>query len=373
MASQKSTAENRYQARVARAYDAVYARTLRRRAEGLRVTLDAATDRYIFLSDLHRGADNGADDFRRTERALNAALAYYNRLGYTLVLIGDVEELWEERPTAAVKAHARSYGLEVPFHKAGRYIRIWGNHDDEWQYPARVHTFLDPVYGPPAVQVHESLLIDVVDGDTSLGSLFVVHGHQGDAPSDRWSWLSRLVIRYLWRPFQRLTGASASTPATSWDLSHKLNRAIYAWAARQPGVVLIAGHTHRPVFRSLSHAAQIAEELARLESEAHVPPTPAQLEAQALLLAKLEWIRADEPSASARTASARTGPDDEDGYELAKPCYFNSGACCYEDGDITGLEIAAGEIRLIRWPDEAGDAEPHVLARDSLRDVLAVC
>jgi len=368
MASQTSTSENGYQARVAKAFDAVHARALRRRAVGLRVTLDVATERYVFLSDLHRGARNGADDFRRTERALNAALAYYNRLDYTLVLVGDVEELWEERPTAVLKAYPRSYELEVPFHRAGRYIRIWGNHDDEWQYQTPVHTFLDPVYGPPALRVHESLLIDVVDGDMPLGSLFVVHGHQGDAPNDRWSWLARLVIRYLWRPFQRLTGASANTPATSWDLSHKLNRAIDGWAARQSGMILIAGHTHRPVFRSLSHAAQIAEELARLESVADVPPTPAQLETQALLLAKLEWI-----SASARTASARTGSVDDNGYRLAKPGYFNTGCCCYEDGDITGLEIAGGEIRLIRWPNEAGDAEPHVLARDSLRDVLVAC
>ncbi|MCD6287056.1 MAG: hypothetical protein J7M39_14200 [Anaerolineae bacterium] len=237
-----------------------------------------------------------------------------------------------------------------------------GQHDDEWQYSARVHTFLDPVYAPPALRVHESLLIDVVDGDTSLGSLFVVHGHQGDAPSDRWSWLSRLVIRYLWRPFQRLTGASTNTPATSWDLSHQLNRAIYAWAALRSGVVLVAGHTHRPVFRSQSHAAQIAEVLARLELVTDVPPTPVQLEAQAVLLSTLEWISVDEPGATERTASARTGSADDNDFRLAKPCYFNTGCCCYEDGDITGLEVAGGEIRLIRWPNEAGDARPHVLA-----------
>ena len=133
-------------------------------------------------------------------------------------------------------------------------------------------------------------------------------------------------------------------------------------------MVLIAGHTHRPVFRSLSHAAQIGEELVGLELAADVPPTPVQLEAQAVQLAKLEWIRVDEPGASARTRSA-----DDNGYRLAKPCYFNTGCCCYEDGDITGLEVAGGEICLIRWPNEAGDAESHVLARDSLGDVLAAC
>ena len=29
--------------------------------------------------------------------------------------------------------------------------------------------------------------------------------------------------------------------------------------------------------------------------------------------------------------------------------YFNSGCCCFDDGDITGIEIEAGMIRLIKW------------------------
>jgi hypothetical protein len=35
---------------------------------------------------------------------------------------------------------------------------------------------------------------------------------------------------------------------------------------------------------------------------------------------------------------------------LATPCYFNTGCCSFGDGDITGIEIADGEIRLVRWP-----------------------
>src|SRR5215211_2783982 len=31
------------------------------------------------------------------------------------------------------------------------------------------------------------------------------------------------------------------------------------------------------------------------------------------------------------------------------PCFFNTGCCSFGDGDITGLELADGEIRLVRW------------------------
>ena len=43
---------------------------------------------------------------------------------------------------------------------------------------------------------------------------------------------------------------------------------------------------------------------------------------------------------------------------MAVPSYFNSGCCCFNDGDITGIEIADGEIRLVKWEQETGDAEP---------------
>ena len=58
----------------------------------------------------------------------------------------------------------------------------------------------------------------------------------------------------------------------------------------------------------------------------------------------------------------------------AKPCYFNAGCCSYPDGDITGLEFADGEIRLVRWHLEMGQpADSEVLCRAHLREVFAQC
>ncbi len=36
-------------------------------------------------------------------------------------------------------------------------------------------------------------------------------------------------------------------------------------------------------------------------------------------------------------------------------CYFNTGCCSFDDGDCTGLEIAEGKTRLVRWPDDDGN------------------
>jgi hypothetical protein len=37
---------------------------------------------------------------------------------------------------------------------------------------------------------------------------------------------------------------------------------------------------------------------------------------------------------------------------MVKPSYFNTGCCCFLDGDITGIEIEADTIRLIKWQEE---------------------
>lgn len=350
-----------YQRRVARALDAALGRA---RAADARHTFDLASSRYIIFSDQHRGARNRADDFLRCERAYNAALAYYYKLGHTLVALGDVEELWKESPAAVLRHYAHTVQLEAEFHREGRYLRLWGNHDDEWSEPENVAWHLEPAYGAP-LTVHEGLLLRVVDDGAELGTLLLLHGHQGDPPADQWARFARLGVRYGWRTFQRLTGYSTNTPARDWQLRERHNIALYAWAQAQSRLVLIAGHTHRPVFRSRTYMEQVRHILGELEARQVQAPDDRRLrELVGGFAAELEWARAQDYQA----------PGDEgEAVPMHKPCYFNTGCCSFVDGDITGLELAGGEIRLVRWPDKHGRPRPQILSSAALRDVLAAC
>jgi predicted phosphodiesterase len=352
-----------YREKVQQALDHTYKKTP---PDELRLDIQAA--RVIIFSDLHRGARNRADDFRLAERAYNAALAYYFRLGYTLVVLGDVEELWEERIATVINSYQYSLSLEAKFHQAGRYLRVWGNHDDDWADPKTVAQHLGPIFGPQPLKAHESLLMTLVEGEQTLGRLFLVHGHQGTTASDRYSGLSRVVVRYFWRNWQRITGRSLNTPAKDWELRDNHNIALYSWAAKQSKLILVAGHTHRPVFESHSHPAQIQEEMATVQAKLDSNPYDADLQEQAAKLsAELEWVRAQDAE------HQRTGLEGNTSVAMSKPCYFNSGCCCFSDGDITGLEITNGEIRLIRLPNQDEKPIRQVLARASLRDVLRRC
>ena len=52
-------------------------------------------------------------------------------------------------------------------------------------------------------------------------------------------------------------------------------------------------------------------------------------------------------------------------------CYFNSGCCSYFNGDCTGIEIADGEIRLVRWSTDLDDPADRVLEAADLGGVFA--
>jgi hypothetical protein len=189
-----------------------------------------------------------ANDFRRCEHAYTAALGYYLEAGYRLFVLGDAEELWEERAETVIKRYDGVLDLEAEFVRRGNGLeRFFGNHDDQWASNEEVAKHLSGVLGNIAVR--EGLRLQVERPGKRPGTLFFVHGHQGTADSDRWRPVSRLFVRHVWRPIQRRTGFSATRPSRNYALRAKHDRAMYEWARGQTaGLVLIAGHTHRPVF-----------------------------------------------------------------------------------------------------------------------------
>ena len=64
----------------------------------------------------------------------------------------------------------------------------------------------------------EAQKVRVRRGDATLGLLYLAHGHQGTADSDRFGWFSRLVVRYVWRPLQRRLDMPSTTPSRDWEL-----------------------------------------------------------------------------------------------------------------------------------------------------------
>jgi UDP-2,3-diacylglucosamine pyrophosphatase LpxH len=309
---------------------------------------DVDRDRLVIFSDHHKGVRDAADDFRESQNPYHAALGYYFEKGHTLVVLGDVEELWENNRDPVLTMYRATLELERDFHEDGhRYWRVWGNHDDDWRFESLVKRHLWPIF--LGVDVQESILLVAKERGRELGRVLLVHGHQGTLESDRLKAISRYVVRYLWRPIQRRTGWNLNTPAKDWRLRKIHNIALYNWAVVQEGLVLIAGHTHKPVFYDEKRVDELQRALARARRLRNK-------EKVALARAALEYVQVR---------------DSRQGFRMEQPCYFNTGCCCYADGDITGLEIDSGMIRLVRWPDNEGNPLPKVLTEAKLKDVFS--
>jgi hypothetical protein len=329
----------------------------------------------VVFSDHHRGARDRADDFMKCERSYGAALGWYLEQDYALWLLGDVEDLWENGIDEVLPAYTEVLDLEKRFAMGPGLRRFYGNHDLDWRNPELVDDHLGPWLGD--VGVREALRLRVLERGDIAGLLFLVHGHQGTSFSDHLAWLSRLGLRLGWRAIQRATGWLSTTPAEDHGLRHKHDIAMRNWAHRQvlkggkgERPVLIAGHTHHPVFPDnppprpgAADAQRIVQELEQERDERK----------RRSLQARLQWI----------LALMR-----EDRYmppEIDPPCYFNSGCCCFPDRDVTCIEISGeplvdsdmsdkedgrGKIRLMRFLNDAGEPEPKQLAALPLRKVF---
>jgi hypothetical protein len=118
---------------------------------------------------------------------------------------------------------------------------------------------------------------------------------------------------------------------------------------------------HKPVFGTSTPPKPEHRPLAEVQEElgSGRAKSPADRDELARLRAELGWIEAIERG----TESAPI--------PIEPLRYFDTGCCSFPDGDVTGIEIAEGKIRLLRWRDDEGKALPKILVEDDLREILA--
>jgi predicted phosphodiesterase len=297
--------------------------------KGAIISFNTDHDKLIVFSDQHKGAKNGADDFMLCEPNYLSALDYYNENGFLFVSLGDNDELWENRWPAVKKNNAASFEKEKKFVERNAFIKIFGNHDLAWNTDLSTGLEMEKIYGQK-VSVHEGLILQTKIAEREF-SIFLTHGHQGDAQSDG-NWFSKFFVAHIWAPLQSYLKVNPNTPAYNTTKKTLHNRIMYEWSARQKNILLITGHTHQPVFESLTHLERLYRNLLQAERQKDFDGIEEIKKA----------IKLREPQFTA------VSPD----YLKMKPTYFNSGCCCFSDGDITGIEIENGCIRLIKWHTE---------------------
>jgi len=304
--------------------------------------------KLAIVSDLHMGDGSGSDDLRRNTEAVRVALRWYCETGYSVVLLGDIEDLWKFDLPAVRRRYGETIYQDMALLGPGptcpRRFRVFGNHDIDWR------GLDDPAAGPrsgPPPGVPEA--VRLMRGGQPV-ALFV-HGHQGSLDSDKGTWFSRFFVR-IWRWIEPILHAFGSYPtnpaATECKVMGDFERSMYDWAKRTRAI-LVCGHSHRAYFGSRSRADVIHQQIEAATAEGKKDKAT---DARRKELKDERWKGRD------------LGPLDGKGQVV--PCYFNSGCGLYTTG-ITAIEIKGagdGEIRLVFW--KVGSSAPEAWRRDRL-------
>lgn len=304
-------------------------------------------DKFIIFSDQHKGARDYPDDFALAEKNYLAALAHYHRENFHYINLGDSEELWENLMESVIKHNKATFEAEKAFILSESFTKIFGNHDLYWDNDPLAGLNLNRIYGKK-IPIYEGAILRTTIANKKL-NIFLTHGHQGDLQSDG-NWFSKWFVSTIWAPLQSFLRINPNTPAYDNQLKTEHNSMMYSWQIKQQNTSLITGHTHQPVFASLTHLERIYLKLKR----ATLSNNQQEID---LLNAELK-------------KRIREG-DEAPEFKQYKPGYFNSGCCCFSDGDITGIEIENGVIRLIKWSFlKNGTPERIALEEMSLAELL---
>ena len=233
------------------------------------LTLPLTSDsRWIVFSDCHRGDGSAGDEFARNSMVYKFALEHYLREGFGYIELGDAEELWENRSFVPIYiTHTSVYELLRKFHDPDpaktRYIKIWGNNDLDWRDDKEP---LAKIF--EGIRVYEEAEIACGDGV----AIRLLHGHQADplCTGLRGSF-SRWMVRHVWRRGQSIGLQDPTTRAAeNPGRCNEIDQTLIQWAKDKRGhlresqsnaqgqdkgghpTIIIAGHTHRPVFEGLS-------------------------------------------------------------------------------------------------------------------------
>lgn len=292
--------------------------------------------KYALFSDLHMGDGNKkADSFVHNVDIMNSALKYYKSNDYSLIFLGDVEDLWifdldiiKARYDKKIYSLIRSFGDE-------KVYRILGNHDSEWKFSS------DPLLNNGEM-IHKSQEAIKLGND-----IFLLHGHQGDYKCDQQAFFSKSFVHYFGRDFNiigRTFFNYENRSATKSQIPKNREKLYYDWA-RSKKVILICGHTHNAIFASQSYYWWLKEQIeVKKEELEKIKNTEDKVRINRVFkeIIQLEPKLLDERKKD-RKYNRITAKEKE-----PLPCYFNTGCGLFKKG-ITNIEIEGDIIRLIKW------------------------
>lgn len=208
--------------------------------------------KIVIMSDLHRGKKDIYDNFSKNETLFLYALDYYYKKGYIYIELGDGDDLWEvKKCTDIVKSNVLSFNMIKKFYNAGRFFMIYGNHDITKSSPKYFDKCFGNIYNENTLEnekllrglpIYESIILKYNNND-----IFLIHGHQVDYFNSTIWKVTRFLVRSLWRTLEKIGVNDPTKTIKNYKVAKNTEKILESFSIKN-NKILIAGHTHRPVF-----------------------------------------------------------------------------------------------------------------------------
>jgi UDP-2,3-diacylglucosamine pyrophosphatase LpxH len=257
--------------------------------------------KIVLVSDVHRGNGGYADSLRQNRNIYRAALGFYYKNDYTLIELGDGDELWKNKNCLDIAYNYKDiFKILNKFNESNRLCLVFGNHDivkSNAKFIKTQEMLFDQAgygFGSEMISLYDNTTFyeGAILRYTPLNEdIIAFHGHQVDLINCELWKISRFLVRYVWTFMEGVAGFKEPTsPANNYNKGNKIDN-ILEKLARKERKIFICGHTHNDIF-----------------------------------------------------------PKPEEGL------YFNDG-CCVFPSSITCIEIIHGEISLVKWEIEVGNRD----------------
>lgn len=307
-------------------------------------------EKIVIFSDLHMGDGGKQDDFLKNSRLFQFILDnHYDREKYLLVLNGDIEELQRFSEKRIYRQWRGLYAVFARFLERNALLKIIGNHDYELCYKKSQNR----------IPISKGFRLRLDDHE-----MVVFHGYQAHRYPKIYYVITTWILRLLANPF----GIRNYSVAYNNRKRYTVEKRVYRFA-KQKKIIAVIGHTHRPLFESLSKVDSLKFNIERL---CRLYPGSGQKDKKKLE----EKIMILKKELSAIMEKDRRHPHKDVIYsydsEPLVPCIFNSG-CVIGQRGITAIEIVGKEIRLVYWFDgrvkqkvfDVNDGIPRKLGRSN--------
>ncbi len=232
--------------------------TVNRRLKGVYHTAPIvqfnSKSKFIIMSDCHRGKGNIGDNFQPNQPVYIGALEYYYDNGFTYIELGDGDELWENKCLKPIiEAHNDVFELLSRFYNNDRLYMLYGNHDAAKQKNSYLKSNCYSYYCDsalcqkplfPGIEIPEGMILQ--DSKTK-NQILLIHGHQVSFLNDTLWPLTRFFVRHVWKPLESVGFLAPAGPSWPREKAEKAERKLSSFA-KQEKIMMIAGHTHHPVF-----------------------------------------------------------------------------------------------------------------------------